>query len=375
MGSCTDGQHAGASMTGIRLLRITMCTLLFCGAPSRVVSSSPTDARADKSVVQSLGFVVYCGQDFGVVDLQNGGNSGINLRNGSVLWKALPGRISEVGPVGADDAVAVISGMYYGIFGFSRATGELLWQKDLGDKSNVLASDGRYFYVDRRSEPGVMAIDSRTGKTAWISDVGGGEAYQVHDHVLYSTAFALDLRARKLLHKWPDDLVVYSIAVWDGRVVLGDNKGDLTLYNSEFKYQNRLRAGETMVMELAANENGILASLEAKKLGQRGTITFLSWDGERKWSLPGFEFGLDFAQFALAGKNAIIIENVGRDEAGVMHERLVSRSLATGGIKWTSPVGSYGGPPGVCGDRFFVDDGDGHIRGFKTSDGSASDGG
>jgi outer membrane protein assembly factor BamB len=317
-----------------------------------------------------LGFVVFCNENIVVADGDPGIHA-LDLSTGRALWSALPNSLADVSPAAAGDAVAVIADSWMSLYAFSKVSGKLLWRKQR--RSNILASDGRYFYVPRPSADGISALDPRTGAVVWtlrIPKKGGAAFFEIRDGVLYSNSFAIDLRSRKLLHQWPEDIVVTAIAFpRPGETLLGDSDGNLTLYDSSFAVTKRLHAGDTTVGSIAANEYGILVSLPADSEGQRGIIEFLTWDGKQKWRIPGFPIGyVYFHPFVIAGHDALIVE---LDDSG-KNWRFESRSLATGTVNWVVPNGIfYDGWPVVCGDRVLLRDGD-DIKSFGILDGKPS---
>jgi len=350
------------------LTHATVSVTILCGTLLCAAAPFPKGTSSEKPVAQSLDFVVFGRCNFAVA-AQQSGIAGIDLKTRDVRWKALSDKIVDVGPVVANDSVAVITNSFGTIYAFSKASGKLLWRKE--HHSNVLVSDGQYFYVARPDDDGVSALDSRTGATVWTLQIpkrGGAAFLRIHDGSLYSNSFVVDLRSRKLIYEWPEDTAVTAIAFpSSGEVLLGDSEGNLTLYDSAFKLINRLHPGDTRVDAIAGNEAGILVSLAAPDSGHQGHIESLKWDGERRWDIPGLPINdMGFNPFAIVGGDALIVVP-GKSEK---EWRFESRNLATGKVNWSAPEGNYFmGWPAVCGNMAFLRDGD-HIRGFNVSDGA-----
>ena len=321
------------------------------------------------SVQQGLGFVLFCRENV-VVDGGDSGIRAVDLSTGRALWSALPDESVYVGPAAAGDSIAVVTRSYSTFDAVSKATGKLLWHRPR--RSHNLDSDGRYFYVTRPYDDGVSALDSRTGAVVWtlrIPKKGGAAFLRIRDGLLYSNTFAVDLRSRKLLHQWPEDIVVTSIAFpTPGETLLGDTDGNLTLYDSSFEVTKRLHAGDAEVEAIDASEDGVLVSLRAPDSTQLGVFEFLNWDGTRRWQAPGLSiyFG-SFHPFVIAGNDALIVE----PGASEKQWRLTSRSLSAGKVNWVAEGFFYRSWPLVCGDKVFLIDGD-DLRAFNISDGRPS---
>src|SRR5262249_5957197 len=73
------------------------------------------------------------------------GVSFVSLRSGLTKWQSIPDEITELQPVIAADTVAILTNECHTISAFDVTTGQLIWRKE--NWSNVLESDGKYFYV------------------------------------------------------------------------------------------------------------------------------------------------------------------------------------------------------------------------------------
>jgi hypothetical protein len=321
---------------------------------------------ASEPVQQGLDFAVAC-QESLIVSAGQPGLSARDFYRNRTLWTAFAGRSVDVGPSIADDAVVVIADNFHTVYGFSKGTGQLLWRKE--HHSNVLASDGRYFYIAEYESGRIAALDSRTGSTEWevkIPDPGIGyfRFLRIGSGFLYTDRFAVDVRIRTLANVWPEGPITVIAFPKPGETLLGDSKGRLSLLDSQFRVKRRMRAGDTPVAAMAANEQGILVSLEAGQSSQ-GVIEFLTWNGKQIWQrsgLPG-EY-LRFVPFVIAGESALILV-----PESAKQWRFESRNLLTGKVNWEAPKGNYYmGSPVICGDTVFLRAGQ-EIARFRVEDG------
>jgi hypothetical protein len=294
------------------------------------------------------------------------GVSFVDLRSQVTRWRAIPGEIVDVRPNVAGNTAAAITHTFYTIYAFSIKTGKLLWQKE--NQSNILESDGKYFYVLGRDETVIEALNSASGRVVWSVRVPGPggplRSFQIHDNRLYTDLVVVDLSRKAIIHTWSQNSIANAMAFpKDGRLLRGDPFGVITVYNSSFERLRRMRLGTGWIVDLAAAGNDLLAAIYPQY--NEGSFKLLTQDGSTKWHLDWrSNVRLDVKPFALAGQNVVLIE-----PGETAQLRLTSRKLSNGALNWTTGDGFFIGPPAVCGNTVYVSDGD-RLRGFDLSSGA-----
>jgi PQQ-like domain len=314
-------------------------------------------------------FVTSCGNHL-AIEARESGIASVSLNSSEIIWRKLSNKIVDVGPTTASDVVAVITDSFSAIYGFSTRDGKFLWKKEL--HSNVLASDGRYFYLSRPDNLGILAIHPLSGEIAWSIKVSAQKGrpldfLSVHNGFLYTDVYVVDLSERMVVHTWPEDPYVNAISIGNnGKLLVGDSSGTITLYDREFNPLTSMQAGRGVVVQTAATNEGIFTAIyDDRTMSTHGSILLLDEKGERKWQLPlTSDLWLDPHPFVLAGNSVLLIE------PGMTKNklRMASRRLSDGNLNWATPDGDFFGPPVVCGTSVYVKEGD-QIRSFSLENG------
>lgn len=343
--------------------------LLFAGLFAPALCRSQTGERG-------VDFVVLCREGETLrahVTLADAtGVASRTLDSGLTNWAAMPDKIVDVGPVVAGNAVAVITDSFHAVYGFSKATGKQLWQRERW--SSNLGSDGRYFYILRNEYWDLQAFEPETGHVAWTLKLPGRSyggyprLLGVHGGLLVTTQVAVDLARRKIAHTWLRGPWASSLSVnATGEIVIGDSSGGVTIYDQSFKPLRKLHLQGGAVTEAITTGKSILAvTYQDHQHGKRGLITFLTPDGKQAW------------QFAWSSKDPPLPPPVFAlaDDAAVMREpgasgpksRLTSRNLSNGQLNWSTEEGFFFGPPVVCGNTVYARQGD-LVRGYDLRTG------
>jgi len=298
------------------------------------------------------------------------GVSFISLSSNSTKWQVIPDEIIDVGPTVAGDAVAVITHSFHTIQGFSKATGELLWQKETG--SRFLESDGKLFYVLTEDERTLHALDPASGNVVWSLRLpyleSGFYSYHVHGGRLYSASVVVDLSRKVIVHRWAEEPAVNALAFGDhGQILTGDEFGVVRIYDHAFRRLRTIRTDRKAVVGLASVGRDVLVSTEANRSGvYRTAFARVTEYGKKKWQLAWRSGNpLGAAPFAVAGRNVVMIEpNGAGDEFW-----LSSRKLSTGQVNWRTDSGDLVGDPVLCGETVYLSDGQ-RIHAFDLRSGA-----
>jgi outer membrane protein assembly factor BamB len=215
----------------------------------------------------------------------------ISLPAGLTKWKSIPDEIVDVRPTVAGVSVAVIAHGFHTIYGFSKATGELLWQKET--RSTILESDGNLFYVLTEDERTLHALNPASGNVIWSLRLpypeSGFYSYHVHRGRLYSASVVVDLSRKVIVHRWPEEPVVNALAFGDqGQILTGDELGVVRIYDHAFRRLRTIRTDRKAVVGLASVGRDVLVSTEAHRSGVYRAAFARAHSTERKsGNLPG----------------------------------------------------------------------------------------
>src|SRR5215469_1570289 len=121
---------------------------------------NPTPAESWQQYIDGA---ISC-KDRAVITCAPEGISYASLDSDATRW-SLPGPRPDWPPTLAGNTVALIADNWNMIFGFSRRTGKQIWAKEVS--CNVLASDGRYFYIIRTGYWDLQALNPASGKVVW----------------------------------------------------------------------------------------------------------------------------------------------------------------------------------------------------------------
>jgi outer membrane protein assembly factor BamB len=323
---------------------------------------------------QGFEFVTSC-QSRIAIQADSSGFSSTSLGFATPGWRRLSDRILDVGPVIANDVVAVITNSFSSLYAFSAREGRPLWNKEI--HSNVLASDGKYFYIAHAGDLGITALDASSGRAVWslkVPVLSGGpylEFLTVASGFLYTDSYVVDLSKRAVVHFWPDGLddphVISIESGGNGELLVGDSSGKISMYDKQFKLLSSVETGEGFVTQLASVNNGLLAAtFDQPSMSSEGSLVFIDPDGHFRWRFPWTsDQWLDPHPFAVAGASVLVIEpGTAKDKL-----RMASRRLSDGNLNWTTPDGDFFGPPVVCGSEVYVKEGD-QIRTFGLQTGA-----
>lgn len=312
---------------------------------------------------------VLCRERVAITAMPSGVSS-ISLGSGTVNWRVMPDELADVEPAVAEGTVAIITHSFDTIYAFSFVTGNLIWQRE--NRSNILQSDGRYFYVLAEDETAIAALDPSSGRTVWslhLPRTLGGPLYfaRVHQGFLYADRFVIDLSRRAIVHIWPEEPQMNTVAFGGhGEVLTGDSSGVVTAYSARFKRLRRVYVAKGQVVEAAMVGRYVLAAVYQYNFSSyRGRLVLVTPDGKRKWQLVwSSDTWLDQEPFVIAGREMFVIE------PGIAPStfRMVSRKLSSGRMNWASPNGFFFGPAAVCGETVYASDGH-RVRGFDLRSG------
>jgi hypothetical protein len=294
----------------------------------------------------------------------------ISLSSNSISWQAMPDKIVDVRPTLAGGTVAVIADGFHTIYGLSKATGEILWQKETG--SRLLESDGKYFYILTEDEGTLQALDPASGNVAWSRRLpypkSSFYSYNVHGRRLYSATVVVDLSKKAIVHRWPEEPIVNALAFGEhGEILTGDEFGVVRIYNRDFKLLRRIRTGGKAIDELATAGGLVLvSSVDPRPRVNRARFAVFTRQGKKKWQLA-WEVGYPAyaINFTAVHPNVVLMEpDMPKNNAW-----LTSRRLSTGHINWKTDKGGLGLSTALCGTTTYVNDGM-QIRGFDLRSGA-----
>jgi outer membrane protein assembly factor BamB len=296
----------------------------------------------------------------------------MSLSSGTAQWEAIPKEATMLRPVVAGNAVAILTHQLHTINAFALSTGQPLWQKE--DDTQILESDGRYFYVHGNSDTILEALDPQSGKVVWSRRIPYSGyliySYHVHDGRLYTAEFVFDLSRRMVVHRWPATPLVNAIA-FDrrGRIYAGDPSGVVRVYSSSFRLLRTIHAGRGEIVELGAAKNGLIATSYERNRGYDSVFKVLTRQGRTKWQLAWrSQDRLGAVQFRIAGPEVLLIE----PDIAAKKYWLTSRNLSTGRMNWKTNGGTFdrplAGPIAICGDTVYANDQEA-IHGFDLHTG------
>ena len=338
--------------------------LLTCGAlfPGVCTGQCSPEIGGSPLCRDQLAFTFRQGDFFKGVSL-------VSLGSQLTQWQSMPNEIVNVSPSVARDAVAFIAHSYYTIYGLSKMTGELLWQKE--NRSETLESDGKYFYVLGEDERALEALDPGSGNVVWSLKLPYSESrfysHGVHDGRLYSASVVIDLCKKAIVHTWPKHPTVNALAFGEkGQILTGDEFGVVRIYDHSFRRLRKIRTVRQEVVEVATAGRNVLVSTEERRSGvYRAAFAVVTQQGKKRWQLAwraDYPIG---ASVALADRNVVLMEP---DVAGDKYW-LTSRKLATGQLNWKTDVGPRGGGPWLCGNTIYFYDEE-RIRSFDLRSGA-----
>lgn len=321
-----------------------------------------------KSIQPYLDGLISCAER-SVITCAPDGISSVSLDSGATRWSATVGR-ADWPPTLAGDTVALIGNSFHTIYAYSRITGELLWRKN--KSSNILASDGSYFYIIRAAYWDLQALDPASGAVAWSLKLprdpqGGYPAFlKFHDGRLFTVDCVIDISKRAIVHRWPPGSSFVTAIGFDrgDNILVGDSSGWVSAYNRNFRRLWRAFAGKEHVVSLAPEEKGLLVLLyvsQRNSVSAHNTLILLTREGKRLWHL---EWASQIEGFSEVGDDLLMVEP--RDPGQF---QLTSRQLATRKLNWvTDPQYLYGWPV-LCQDTIYVTDGN-RLHGFDLHTGN-----
>ena len=281
----------------------------------------------------------------------------VTIGSNNAKW-SLPGPRPDWPPTLAGNTVALIADSYNLIFGFSRRTGKQIWDKEVS--SNVLASDGRYFYTIRAGDWDLQALNPNSGAVMWSLKLphdpqGGYTAFlKVHDGRLFTVNAVADISRRTIVHRWPSGSSFVTAIGFDGHnILVGDSAGFVSAYDRNFKCLWRAYAGKEHVVSVASAGEHVLALLYLSQRGSTGAyheLAFLTRQGKPVWRLPWKSVS---EGFTVSGDQLLSLEP-GTTKGQF---QLTSRELATSKVNWANGNAYLYGSPVVCEDTVYVSDG------------------
>jgi len=296
------------------------------------------------------------------------GVSFISLSSGSTEWRAILDKIIDVRPTVAGSTVAAIGDGFHTIYGLSKATGDVLWQKETG--SRILESDGKYFYVLTEDERILQALDPASGNVVWSLRLpylkSSFYSHHVHGGRLYSASVVVDLAKKAIVHVFPDEPIVNAMAFGEhGEILTGDEHGVVRIYNHAFKRLRRIRTGGKEIVELETAGRDVLVSTEERRSGlYHAAFAVVTQQGKKRWQLGWPPDNLPGAAlFAVADRDVVLME----PDLTWAKLWLTSRKLSTGQLNWKTDPG-LGGQPALCGNRVYLTDGE-RVRRFDLRSG------
>ena len=310
-----------------------------------------------KSMRPYLDGLISCAEQ-SVITCAPNGLSSISLDSGSTKWSA-PGDRADWPPTLAGDTVALIGNSFHTIYGYSRATGELLWKKN--ESSNILASDGSYFYIIRAAYWDLQALDPGSGAVVWSLRLprdpeGGYPAFlKFHNGLLFTVDCVIDISKRAIVHKWPlrSSFVTAIGFDSDDHILVGNSSGVVSAYDRNFKPLWRAFAGKEQIVSLAPAGKNILALVyvsQHNSVKAHNVLVLLTRQAKRLWQL---EWPLHIEGFGVFGDELVIVE----PETSEGKFQLTSRHLATGKLEWQTNSQYLYGWPVLCRDTVYVTDG------------------
>ena len=325
---------------------------------------NPTPAQSWQQYIDGA---ISC-KDRAVITCAPEGISYASLDSDATRW-SLPGPRPDWPPTLAGNTVALIADNWNMIFGFSRRTGKQIWAKEVS--CNVLASDGRYFYIISTGDWDLQALNPASGKVVWSIQLprdpqGGYPAFlKVHDGLLFTVDVVVDISKRAIVHKWPvKSSFVTAIGFDSHNILVGDSAGMVTAYDRNFKRLWRAYAGREQVVSLAPAGENVLALLYISQRGSASAhdeLVLLSRQGKPVWRLSWQSMT---EGFTVVGDDLLAIEpGVSKGQF-----QLTSRQLSTAKTNWTTGNGYLFGSPVLCGDTVYVSDGN-HLHRFDLRTG------
>lgn len=298
----------------------------------------------------------------------------VSLDSGTVRWKAITNEPTMLQPVVAGNAVAILTHQLHTINAFALSTGRLLWQKD--DDTQILESDGRYFYVHGNSDTVLEALDPQSGKVVWSRPIPYSGyliySYHIHHGRFYTAEFVFDLSRRTIVHRWPARPLVNAIAFGrDEGIYVGDPSGVVRIYSRSFQQRQRMRIGSGEIVQLRAAEKGLFAaSYEHTYRLYDSIFKVLTQQGRTEWQLAWHsQDRLGAVEFRIVGPDVLLIE----PDVAAKKYWLTSRNLFTGRLNWKANGGTFerplAGSMSVCGDTVYASD-QAAIHGFDLRTGN-----
>jgi len=315
--------------------------------------------RSSNQTEYGLGFAISCG-DRVTIRTTPSGVASVSAESQKDNWSAAPDLISDVGPVVASNTVALVTNSFHTIYAFSKQTGKVRWKKE--HRTNLLATDGRYFYVLRPDYDGIAALSPDSGETVWSLQIPGQKGRPtdfgfVENGFLYTDLVVVDLSKRMVVHTWPEQPAINTIARGGaGEIFIGDLSGIITVFDESFTQLRTMHAGDGTIIQLALAGKDVLAAVYDHRVSStHGQLVLMAPEGKQKWDFAfSSDHWLDQHPFLTVGDDVLVIE----PGAAKNKMRLVSRKLSTGEVNWATTDGDFEGPPAVCAQDVYVAVGD-----------------
>jgi len=320
-------------------------------------------AAAGQSAQQIAGGSLLCRDQIAFMsffqDERPKGISSVLLASRLARWQSIPALVVCLKPVVAGNAVAVMTSECKRVSAFAAASGKPLWQRD--EWSEILESDGTYFYVEGENEARVDAIDPLSGAVVWsvyIPYTGHPlYSFHIHDGRLYTASVVIDLYERKIIHMWPEKPGVSATAFTeDNRILTGDGYGMVRTYDRAFSLLKTVHVGSGEIVELGEAGGDILAATQKRgRDAYRIELDAVTRDGTRKWQLAWRSHNrLDAVWFVVSGSDVLLLE----PEISGNKFWLTSRKLSSGRLNWKVDAGDDPlellGPLVLCGNQVYA---------------------
>lgn len=347
-----------------------MKTLLSLLVPICCVATFAAQHRPD-SIEYGLGFAISCGDQVAIKTTPSGVAS-VSVQAKKENWSVALDLISDVGPAVAANTVALVSNGFHTIYAFSKQTGKVLWKKE--HRTNLLATDGRYFYVLRPDYDGIAALSPDSGETVWSLQISRQKGRPVDfgfvdGGFLYTDLVVVDLSKRIVVHTWPEHPAISTIdKSGDGEIFVGDLSGVITVYGESFTQLRTMPAGNGAIVQLTLAGKDVLAAVYDHRVSStHGQLVLMTREGNQIWHFVlSSDHWLDQHPFFALDDDVLVVE----PGTAKNKMRLVSRKLSTGEMNWATTDGDFEGPPAVCGQDVYLAESE-QILSFSARTGEA----